>query len=251
MDWLLNGIGDLLSTLAADIGHLFSPHWWTTHSVRLFNILMIDLTLAGDNAIVVGMAASRVEPAIRSKVIFWGISGAVVLRILFSSIAQQMLQVIGLTLAGGILLLFVCWKMYKQIVESDTHSIEEVEKHLASPLAHPNATTFWGALWTIILADLSMSLDNVLAVAGAAGESTLVLVIGLSVAIILMAVASTYIAKLLGRYPWIAWFGLFIILYVALDMIYRDSHAIACANYNVGCSETIWQGIKHRLGFVG
>jgi predicted tellurium resistance membrane protein TerC len=106
-------------------------------------------------------------------------------------------------------------------------------------------------LWTIILADLSMSLDNVLAVAGAAGESTLVLVIGLAVAIILMAVASTYIAKLLHRYPWIAWVGLIIILYVALDMIYRDSHHIACAAYGVGCSETIWQGILNRLGLRG
>jgi predicted tellurium resistance membrane protein TerC len=96
-----------------------------------------------------------------------------------------------------------------------------------------------------------MSLDNVLAVAGAAGESTLVLVIGLAIAIILMAVASTYIAKLLARYPWIAWVGLIIILYVALDMIYRDSHRIVCAQYGVGCSETIWQGIKHRLGIGG
>jgi len=120
---------------------------------------------------------------------------------------------------------------------------------LASPLSHPQETTFWAALWTIILADLSMSLDNVLAVAGAAGESTLVLVIGLGIAIVLMAVASTYIAKLLERYPWIAWIGLFIILYVALDMIYRDGHRILCANYGIGCSESIWQGIKHRLGF--
>ncbi|ADJ23199.1 MAG: TerC family protein [Hyphomicrobium denitrificans] len=251
MDWLLNGLHELISTLVLDIGYLLSPEWWRTHSVPLFNILMIDLTLAGDNAIVVGMAASRVQPSMRAKVIFWGIAGAVVLRIIFSSIAQQMLQVIGLTLAGGILLLFVAWKMYKQIVESDAHSIDEVEKSLASTEAHPNETSFWAALWTIILADLSMSLDNVLAVAGAAGESTLVLVIGLAIAILLMAVASTYIAKLLARYPWIAWFGLLIILYVALDMIYRDSHRIVCAQYGVGCSETIWQGIKHRLGFGG
>ncbi len=251
MDWLLNGIHDLFSVLVTDIEYLVSPHWWRTHAVPLFNILMIDLTLAGDNAIVVGMAASRVEKSMRAKVIFFGIFGAVILRIIFSSVAQQMLQVIGLTFAGGILLLFVCWKMYKQIVEAETHSIEEVEKNLASSAPHPNATTFWGALWTIILADLSMSLDNVLAVAGAAGESTLVLVIGLGIAIVLMAVASTFIAKLLHRYPWIAWVGLIIILYVALDMIYRDSHKIACANYGIGCSETIWQGIKHRLGFGG
>lgn len=248
MDWLLNGIHDVFNIVVTDIEHVFSPHWWRTHTVPLFNILMIDLTLAGDNAIVVGMAASRVEPHMRAKVIFWGILGAVLLRIMFSSVAQQLLQVIGLTLAGGILLLFVAWKMYRQIVETDGDSIHDVEKSLASTTPHPNATSFWAALWTIILADLSMSLDNVLAVAGAAGESTLVLVIGLGIAIILMAVASTYIAKLLHRYPWIAWFGLLIILYVAVDMIYRDSHKIACVNYGVGCSETIWEGIKHRLG---
>jgi YjbE family integral membrane protein len=251
MDWLLHGLHELFSTLVTDIGYLLSPQWWRTHSVPLFNILMIDLTLAGDNAIVVGMAASRVQPSMRAKVIFWGIAGAVLLRIIFSSIAQQMLQVIGLTLAGGILLLFVCWKMYRQIVDADTHSIHEIEKNLASQTAHPNESTFWAALWTIILADLSMSLDNVLAVAGAAGESTLVLVIGLAIAIILMAVASSYIAKLLERYPWIAWFGLLIILYVALDMIYRDSHRIACVNFDVGCSESIWEGVMHRLGFGG
>ena len=180
--------------------------------------------------------------------IFWGIAGAVVLRILFSGVAQQMLQVIGLTLAGGLLLLFVCWKMYRQIVDGDEHSIDVIEGSLASTDDSKANATFWSALWTIILADLSMSLDNVLAVAGAAGESALVLVIGLAVAIVLMAVASTYIAKLLQRYPWIAWLGLFIILYVALDMIYRDSHQIACQAWGVGCSETIWEGIKHRLG---
>jgi YjbE family integral membrane protein len=241
----------MLEALLTEIGHLASPEWWHQNAVPLFNILMIDLTLAGDNAIVVGMAASRVQPSMRAKVIFWGIAGAVVLRILFSSIAQQMLQVIGLTLAGGLLLLFVSWKMYRQIKEGDGHSIEEIEGQLASKAVPQNETSFWSALWTIILADISMSLDNVLAVAGAAGESTLVLVIGLAIAIILMAVASNYIAKLLARYPWIAWIGLIIILWVALDMIYRDSHNIVCAAYGIGCSETLWQGVLHRLGFGG
>lgn len=242
---------EMVETVITDIGLLLSPDWWRTHWVALFNILLIDLTLAGDNAIVVGMAASRVHPSTRAKVIFWGIAGAVVLRILFSAVAQQMLQVIGLTLAGGLLLLFVYWKMYRQIVDGEEHSIDEVEAGLANTATTGNEVPFWSALWTIILADLSMSLDNVLAVAGAAGESTLVLVIGLAVAIILMAVASTYIAKLLHKYPWIAWVGLLIILYVALDMIYRDSHHIACAAYGVGCSETIWQGILNRLGLRG
>ena len=238
----------MLEALLLEIEHLTSPAWWAANAVPLFNILMIDLTLAGDNAIVVGMAASRVHPSMRAKVIFWGIAGAVVLRILFSGVAQQMLQVIGLTLAGGLLLLFVSWKMYKQIIEGSAHSIDEVESKLASDATPHDAQTFWSALWTIILADVSMSLDNVLAVAGAAVESTLVLVIGLAIAIILMAVASTYIAKLLAKYPWIAWVGLIIILYVALDMIYRDSHKIFCQLYQVGCSETIWQGVLHRLG---
>jgi len=252
MDFVLAGAGSIIETVVNDIGLMLTPEWWRTHWVALFNILMIDLTLAGDNAIVVGMAASRVHPAMRAKVIFWGIAGAVVLRILFSAVAQQMLQIIGLTLAGGLLLLFVCWKMYRQIVDSNGHeSIEDLEAKLADGSTTGHEASFWSALWTIILADLSMSLDNVLAVAGAAGESTLVLVIGLAVAIILMAVASAYIARLLHHYPWIAWVGLIIILYVALDMIYRDSHQVACAAWGFGCSETIWQGIKHRLGFGG
>ncbi|MEQ1651905.1 MAG: TerC family protein [Hyphomicrobium sp.] len=251
MEWLVNSLGALLTTLSVEVGHMLSPEWWRTHSVALFNILMIDLTLAGDNAIVVGMAASRVPKEMRARVIFWGIAGAVILRILFSAVAQQMLQVIGLTLAGGILLLFVCWKMYRQIMDGDGHSIEDIEKNLASNTVTGSEAGFWAALWTIIIADLSMSLDNVLAVAGAAGESTLVLVIGLAFAIILMALASNYIAKLLQRYPWIAWVGLIIIVYVALDMIYRGSHQVTCAAYNIGCSDTIWMGIKHRLGIGG
>ncbi len=248
MDWLITNISALLSTLSVEIGHMLSPQWWQTNWLALVNILIIDLTLAGDNAIVVGMAASRVQKDMRAKVIFWGIAGAVVLRILFSGITQQMLQVIGLTLAGGLLLLFVCWKMYRQIVDSNGHSMDDIENSLASDTTPANAVSFRSAIWTIILADVSMSLDNVLAVAGAAGDSTLVLVIGLAVAIILMAIASSYIARLLERYPWIAWIGLIIILYVALDMIYRDSHNVACQAYGIGCSETIFQGIKNRLG---
>jgi YjbE family integral membrane protein len=222
--------------------------WLTENAFALFNILMIDLTLAGDNAIVVGMAASQVRPEIRAKVIFWGIAGAVVLRILFAGVAQQLLQIIGLTLAGGLLLLFVAWRMYRQIVDDNGHSIETVESNLASKNPAHSDATFWTAMWHIILADLSMSLDNVLAVAGAAGESRAVLVLGLALAIILMAVASTYIAKLLVRYPWIAWIGLLIIVWVALDMIYMDSHKITCAAYNFGCSETLLDGVLHRLG---
>ena len=249
MDVLFDTIGTWLSSFVVELGHMFAPDWWRTHASALFKILMIDLTLAGDNAIVVGMAASRVPMATRSKVIFWGITGAVVLRILFSSVAQQMLQVIGLTLAGGLLLLFVCWKMYRQIIDGERESIDAIERNLASNTVTGSEAGFWAALWTIILADLSMSLDNVLAVAAAAGESRLVLIIGLLVAIVLMAVASSYIAKLLHRYPWIAWIGLLIIFFVALDMIYRDSHKVLCATYSIGCSETLIDAFKHRLGF--
>ncbi|MFN0218278.1 MAG: TerC family protein [Hyphomicrobium sp.] len=249
MDWLITNISDLFAVLSAEVGHMLSAEWWRTHWVAMINILMIDLTLAGDNAIVVGMAASKVRKDLRAKVIFWGIAGAVVLRILFAGVTQQMLQIIGLTFAGGLLLLFVCWKMYKQIVDSEGHSMAAVEEGLASDVKPENEVSFWGAIWTIILADVSMSLDNVLAVAGAAGESTLVLVIGLAVAIILMAIASSFIAKLLESYPWIAWIGLLIILYVALDMIYRDSHNIACQAYGIGCSEKLLDPLKHLFGF--
>ncbi len=248
MDWLISEFSNLLSILSVEIGHALSPEWWRANWVPLVNILMIDLTLAGDNAIVVGLAASKVRPEVRAKVIGGGITGAVVLRILFASITQQMLQVIGLTLAGGLLLLFVCWKMYRQIVGHDGQSMSAVDQGLAQGGRPAKEVSFAGAIWTIILADLSMSLDNVLAVAGAAGESTLVLVIGLAVAIILMAVASAMIARLLETYPWIAWVGLFIIFYVALDMIYRDSHNIACQAYGIGCSETLVEGVKHWLG---
>jgi len=249
MDISLATAGTMMTDFFNEVGNLLSPEWWRLHWGPMLNILIIDLTLAGDNAIVVGMAASKVRPELRAKVIFWGIAGAVVLRILFAGITQQMLQIIGLTLAGGLLLLFVCWKMYKQIIDGHGETIDDVERHLAGEVRGTEAG-FWSAIWTIILADVSMSLDNVLAVAGAAGESTVVLVIGLAVAIILMAVASTYIARLLAHYPWIAWIGLLIILYVALDMIYRDSHKIACEAYGFGCSETIWQGIKHRVGML-
>jgi YjbE family integral membrane protein len=197
--------------------------------LALAQVIVIDLVLAGDNAIVVGLAASRVAPELRAKVIFWGIAGAVVLRIAFAALTTQILAIVGLTLAGGILLLWVCWKMYREM------------RHGARPASAGAAVTaeagaestrlgFWGALIQIIAADVSMSLDNVLAVAGAAKGHTWVLVVGLAVAVVLMAVAASYIAKLLARFPWITWIGLLIILYVALDMMWRGSLELAC-NY--------------------
>jgi len=243
MDWLLQDLSLMLNTVVEEAGHLLSPEWYRQNFFALTNIIMIDLVLAGDNAIVVGLAASRVPKDIRASVIFWGIAAAVALRILFAAITVQLLSIIGLTLAGGILLLWVCWKMYLQITTGSHHGDVETGEP-----AHNGELGFWSAVGLITLADVSMSLDNVLAVAGASKGSTLVLVLGLAVAIILMAVASHYIAALLVKYPWITWIGLIIILWVALEMIYKGSHEVTCQAFNFGCSETLWQGIKHRLG---
>jgi YjbE family integral membrane protein len=243
MNWLLKELAAGVSFLGEEAEHLLSIDWYRENGFALLNIMMIDLVLAGDNAIVVGMAASRVGPDIRAKVIFWGIAAAVVLRILFAAVTVQLLSIIGLTLAGGILLLWVCWKMYRQIKMED-HSAH------ADTATNGGELGFWSAVGLITLADVSMSLDNVLAVAGAAKGSTLALVVGLAIAIVLMAVASAYIAKLLVRQPWIAWIGLAIILWVALEMIYEGSHQVTCRAFDFGCSETLWQGIPHRLGLT-
>ena len=214
--------------------------WLQLDVVALLNVIMIDVVLAGDNAIVVGLAASRVAPELRARVIFWGIAGAVVLRIVFAALTSQLLAITGLTLAGGILLLWVCWKMYSQI-----QSMHQSDGTQAGGVAAASATQigFGAALWQIIVADLSMSFDNVLAVAGAAKGSSLVLIIGLAVAIILMAVASHYIAGLLVSYPWITWVGLLIILYVALEMIWAGWHQVERAYPVLWSGKEVWQAI--------
>jgi YjbE family integral membrane protein len=189
--------------------------WFAANGVALLNVIFIDVVLAGDNAIIVGLAAAQVAPEMRKRVIFWGIAGAVLLRILFAGLTSQLLAITGLTLAGGVLLLFVCWKMYKQIRDGQ-HAPPDVD---GAP-APIKAMSFSAAVTQIILADVTMSLDNVLAVAGAAKGSPLVLIIGLAVAVVLMAVASSYIANLLVRYPWVTWIGLLIILWVALSMMW-------------------------------
>jgi YjbE family integral membrane protein len=194
----------------------------------LLQVIVIDVVLAGDNAIVVGLAASRVAPSIRARVIFWGIAGAVVLRILFAAVTVQLLAIVGLTLAGGILLLWVCWKMYREITHEPTPTAAGAQVVANTDEQTAGTVGFWAALTQIIIADVSMSLDNVLAVAGAAKGHVWVLVVGLAIAVVLMAVAATYIAKLLARYPWITWIGLLVIVYVALDMIYRGSTEVAC-----------------------
>ena len=194
--------------------------------VALVQVIIIDLVLAGDNAIVVGMAASRVAPEQRSRVIFWGIAAAVGLRVAFAAVTLQLLAIIGLTLAGGLLLLWVCWKMYREIA----HRPQPVSVGAAAAGSDAQAVgplSMWSAVTQIVVADVSMSLDNVLAVAGAAKGHVWVLVVGLGVAVVLMAVAASYIAGLLTRFPWIAWIGLLIILYVALDMMWRGSLEVA------------------------
>jgi YjbE family integral membrane protein len=195
----------------------------TQQLIALSQIIAIDFVLAGDNAIVVGMAASRVHPSLRARVILWGVGGAVVLRILFAAVATQLLTIVGLTLAGGILLLWVCWKMYREI------GLAAAQAAFAGVPAAPVQTmTFGAALMQIIIADVSMSLDNVLAVAGAAKGQIWVLVVGLTVAVAFMALLSAYIAKLLARHHWITWIGLAIVLYVALEMIWTGTHQVGC-----------------------
>ena len=217
--------------------------WFAQNGFALFNVIMIDVVLAGDNAISVGLAASQVSPELRSRVIFWGIAGAVVLRIIFAGLTTQLLAIIGLTLAGGLLLLWVCWKMYQQIREhaaaGAAHSLGAAAVGTVGPDGETTVKqmSFWTALSHIIIADVSMSLDNVLAVAGAAKGSPMVLVLGLAIAIVLMAVASHYIAGMLAKYPWIMWVGLVIILYVALDMIYDGSEEVVCKGLGADCSQ--------------
>jgi YjbE family integral membrane protein len=195
--------------------------------VALAQIIAIDFVLAGDNAIVVGMAASRVAPELRRQVIFWGMAGAVVLRILFAGIATQLLMIVGLTLAGGILLLWVCWKMFREIM-AHAHAPEPALAGGGSLGDAAAPVTFGAALMQIIVADVSMSLDNVLAVAGAAKGHLWILAVGLTAAIMFMALLAAYIAKLLARYPWITWAGLAIVFYVAMEMIWRGTHQVGC-----------------------
>jgi len=219
--------------------------------VALVQVTLIDLVLAGDNAIVVGLAASRVDPSLRSKVIFWGIAGAVVLRILFALLTTQLLAIVGLTLAGGILLLWVCWKMYRELHHHSAPRPSPVGAGVAAVPSEASHMSFWRALTQIIIADVSMSLDNVLAVAGAAKGHTWVLVVGLAIAVILMAVAATYIAVLLAKFPFITWIGLIVILYVALDMMWRGTHEVLCAylTSQSACSQGVVDMVMKLMNF--
>ncbi|MBD1146856.1 TerC family protein [Pelagibacterales bacterium SAG-MED28] len=178
----------------------------------LTQIIFIDLVLAGDNAIIIGMVASKFPPDQRKKVIFWGIGGAVILRIILTLLTAYLLQITGLRLIGGILLLYIVYKLYIDVIKGS--SKEENIK--------VDNSSFLKAIWTVLLADFTMSLDNVLGVAGAAGHHYHLLIFGLILSIILMAVAANLISSWIKKYKWIAWVGLLAILFVAVDLIYTD-----------------------------
>ena len=178
----------------------------------LTQIILIDLVLAGDNAIIIGMVASKFPLEQRKKIIFWGIGGAVVLRIILTLLTAYLLQITGLRLIGGLLLLYIVYKLYVDVIKGSDHQ---------SDIKVDNSS-FLKAIWTILLADFTMSLDNVLGVAGAAGDHYSLLVFGLILSIVLMATAATLISNWIKKYKWIAWAGLLAILVVAIDLIYTD-----------------------------
>ena len=181
--------------------------------IIFFQIVFIDLVLAGDNAIIIGMVASQFPIDQRKKIIFWGISAAVILRIVFTLITAYLLQIKGIRLVGGILLLYICYKLYVDVIKN----VKENKKNIKV-----DNSTFFKAMTTVIIADVTMSLDNVLGVAGAARDHYLLLIFGLVLSIALMATAATLISGWIKKYRWIAWVGLFAILAVAIELIYTD-----------------------------
>ena len=205
-----------------DLASLITPEALSA----FFEILVIDVVLAGDNAIVVGALAAGLPAEQRKKVILIGVIAALVLRIAFALVVSQLLQIVGLVLAGGILLLWVAWRMFREIRhKGESGGSDEVTGDEHSGLAP--AKSFASAAWGVALADVSMSLDNVLAVAGAAREHPWVLVFGLILSVLLMGAAANLIARYIDRYRWIAWVGLLVILWVALKMIYEGAGHVA------------------------
>jgi len=181
--------------------------------VIFFQIVFIDLVLAGDNAIIIGMVASQFPVDQRKKIIFWGIGAAVILRIIFTLLTAYLLQITGLRLIGGILLLYICYKLYKDVIKNNSSDSENIKVDNSS---------FIKAITTVIIADVTMSLDNVLGVAGAARDHYILLIFGLVLSIILMATAASLISKWIKKYRWIGWVGLIAILVVAIELIYTD-----------------------------
>ena len=186
----------------------------TEQIVIFFQIVFIDLVLAGDNAIIIGMVASQFPTEQRKKIIFWGIGAAVVLRIIFTLITAYLLQITGLRLIGGILLLYICYRLYEDVIKMSGNPEENIKK--------VDSSSFMKAITTVILADVTMSLDNVLGVAGAARDHYMLLIFGLVLSIVLMATAATLISGWIKKYKWIGWVGLLAILFVAIELIYTD-----------------------------
>ena len=186
----------------------------TEQIIIFFQIVFIDLVLAGDNAIIIGMVASQFPTEQRKKIIFWGIGAAVVLRIIFTLITAYLLQITGLRLIGGILLLYICYRLYVDVIKMNGNAEENVKK--------VDNSSFMKAITTVILADVTMSLDNVLGVAGAARDHYMLLIFGLVLSIVLMATAATLISGWIKKYKWIGWVGLLAILFVAIELIYTD-----------------------------
>ena len=185
----------------------------TEEILIFFQIVFIDLVLAGDNAIIIGMVASKFPLDQRKKIIFWGIGAAIILRIVFTLITAYLLQISGLRLIGGLLLLYICYRLYVDVVKDNSTEENNIKV---------DSSSFFKAITTVIIADVTMSLDNVLGVAGAARDHYFLLVFGLVLSIILMATAATLISKWIKKYKWIAWLGLIAILIVAIDLIYTD-----------------------------
>jgi len=185
----------------------------TEQLVILFQIIFIDLVLAGDNAIIIGMVASQFDPNLRKKIIFWGIGAAIILRIFFTLIISYLLQINGLKTIGGLLLFYISYKLYKDVIKDELKESSNITT---------DNSTFFKAITTVIIADVSMSLDNVLGVAGAAKQHYILLVFGLILSILMMATIANVIAKWIKKYKWIGWVGLFAILVVAIELIYSD-----------------------------
>ena len=186
----------------------------TDQVIIFFQIVFIDLVLAGDNAIIIGMVASQFPADQRKKIIFWGIAAAVILRIFFTLITAYLLQITGLRLIGGILLLYICYKLYVDVIKNNIDDKKDIKK--------VDNSSFLKAITTVIIADVTMSLDNVLGVAGAARDHYTLLIFGLVLSIALMATAATLISGWIKKYRWIAWLGLIAILVVAIELIYTD-----------------------------
>ena len=185
----------------------------TDQIIIFFQIVFIDLVLAGDNAIVIGMVASQFNQNLRKKIIFWGIGAAIVLRIIFTLITSYLLQINGLKMIGGLLLLYIAYKLYKDVIKNKRTDDQKIKA---------DNSTFFKAILTVIIADITMSLDNILGVAGAAKQHYVLLVFGLILSILLMATVATILSKWIKKYKWIGWLGLLAILAVALELIYSD-----------------------------